>query len=132
MFEEWRLETQERVSFRKHNSKRKWKLNKRNKIVWSLKERSKNSKKDLKNDEKMPKFCHYLIMIFVMEFCKNLKNVSARSSILIWLKNQFLLILVKMFDIIVKENEEKPKISGTSSVKCPKGYSSFLILLFSF
>ena len=67
-----------------------------------------------------------------MEFWKNLKNVSARSSILIWLKNLFLLILVKMFDIIVKENEEKPKISGTSSVKCPKGYSSFLILLFSF
>ena len=38
MFEEWRLETQEKVSFRKHNSKRKRKLNKRNKIVLSLKD----------------------------------------------------------------------------------------------
>ena len=37
-----------------------------------------------------------------------------------------------MFDIIVKENEEKPKMSGTSSVKYLRGYSSFLILLFSF
>lgn len=125
MFEEWRLETQERVSFRKHNSKRKLKLNKRNKIVWSLEERSKSSKKDLKNDEKMPKFCHYLIMIFVMEFCKNLKNVSARSSILIWLKNQFLLILVKMFDIIVKENEEKTLNIWHIKCQVPQGLFKF-------
>ena len=45
--------------------------------------------KNPKMVEKIPKFCHYLIMIFVMEFSKNPKNVSARSTILIWLKNLF-------------------------------------------
>ena len=42
--------------------------------------------KTSKNDEKIPILCHYLIMIFVPEFLKNLKNASARSTILICCK----------------------------------------------
>ena len=86
MFEEWRLKTQEKVSFRKHNSKRKRKLNKRNEIILSIKDHHEEEgpfHKTSKNDEKIPILCHYLITIFVLEFSKNLKNASARSTILI-------------------------------------------------
>ena len=75
MFEEWRLETQEKVSFRKHNSKRGRKLNKKNEITLSIKDHH-EEEGPFHKTSKMMKKSQYCVIISLQYLYWNFQRIS--------------------------------------------------------